>query len=124
MKLQILAKSLVLGTSSVYSAGWFCGIDRDKCVGGTCVIRCPSNIVAGYYCDESDDSAYCHCPGNDMVPSRYERCTSGLQYDPINQICNWPHFVDKSKCPRLEFEGTPPATERSEVRAVRNIWKV
>ena len=76
---------------------WFCGIDNTK--SGSRVISCPDNVPHGYYCDMNNPSAYCYCSGKAVIPSNYAVCVSGLHWDPVNQVCNWPSSVNKSKCP-------------------------
>ena len=79
-----------------------CGSYTGVCSGdeGGCVFDCP--LPEGFYCDEADPSAYCFCGGDSDLPSRYEKCPSGLVWNPEVMTCDF----DSSRKKRDVFELT------------------
>lgn len=92
---------------------WYCGIDRVD--SGTRVIYCPSHVASGYYCDFQNTKAFCFCSGNELVPSKYDNCLTGLVFDFAINNCNWPLLADRSKCEDGSIGGDGVSTQSPDI---------
>ena len=69
------------------------------CLEPPCQISC--ELELGYYSDSRDCRNFCYCSGNLKIPSKFQRCSTGLFWDPTcgsQGCCNWKLKVETKHC--------------------------
>jgi len=74
---------------------------------------CGLEIAAGFYPDETNQSAYCQCTGS-LAPGRWEVCPAGLIWKVLpgnSGLCDWPQVtVPPAPTPVVTRPPTPTPT--------------